>query len=125
MRLDFRAFIPLLALIAASLACVQDCMMTGATIAGVVRDSAGEPVANAEIYIENDPIDFSTPVRRTLYTDEEGRFGPESVSYFMCENVSFTVTADGFEPQTVSYILDQGLRNSLPNQIQITLERSE
>jgi hypothetical protein len=103
---------------------IQDCEMTKTTLQGTVVDMLGKSVADAKISYENTPVDRSTPVKRTLATDEKGHLGPESISFFKCEPINFTITANGFREKTASYILDYGLLNSLPGELNITLERS-
>ncbi len=102
----------------------QDCEMTKATLKGNVIDTHGNPIANAEIYFENTPVDNSTPAKHRILAHESGDFGPETISFFKCEPINFTFSANGFQVKTASYILDYGLLNSLPNELTIKLERS-
>jgi hypothetical protein len=93
--------------------------MTKTTLKGSVIDTQGNPIPNAEIYLENTPVDNSTPVKRTVFNDASGHFGPESIHFFRCEPINFTIRAAGFHEKTVSYVLDL-----LPSELKITLERS-
>jgi hypothetical protein len=98
---------------------IQDCMMTKTTLKGAVIDIRGKSISNVEIYFENTPVDNSTPVKRTISSDENGHFGPESIHFFKCEPINFTIRAAGFHEKTISYILEL-----LPSELKITLERS-
>jgi len=104
---------------------IQDCERTKATLNGSVIDKQGNPISKAEIYFENTPVDLSTPVKRTIYSDKTGHFGQEPIFFFKCEPINFTIKAAGFRKKTVSYILDYGLRNSLPKELNITLEKAQ
>ena len=75
--------------------------MTKAILKGNVIDTQGKPVPNVEIHFENTPIDFSTPVKRTISGDKSGQFGPESIHFFKCEPINFTIRAATFHETRV------------------------
>lgn len=102
----------------------QDCYLDQLTLHGQVVTADSEAVSNARIEYQNLPVDSSTPVKDVIFTSSDGRFGPRTLSFYKCETITFTISADGFQPQSRSYILDQGLLNSLPQYLDIILERT-
>jgi protocatechuate 3,4-dioxygenase beta subunit len=89
-------------------------LQPGFTVAGKVVDSEGEPVADAELYLEQD---LSPPERRVLRSGSQGRFAIEGLrpgaatlevshpAYVASDTISLTV---GAATDELSVVLERG-----------------
>jgi len=114
--------IPLLALLASQLACVQDCIGSTFSIAGHVQNEDGQPVPNARIHaagptcFEAEAFDF------VVVTDAQGAFETESLFRFACCPFDVTVSAAGYPTQTHTfYSRGEDWPNEIPEDLIITL----
>ena len=87
----YRAFLVLVAAIAAAGAIPAKAQIVGGTIAGTVHDSSGATVAGATVTVRN----LQTGLTRTLTTGRDGRFSAPSLPV---GRYSVTVVARGFAP---------------------------
>ena len=110
----------------------QDCNGVPITIAGKVQSANHEPIKGATIQVKYSAMDNSSQFSYTLQTDGNGLFTYEkSLSIFVCEDVNFTVSANGFKNKSVQYSLfsdhsENEILTTKVNKINITitLERS-
>jgi hypothetical protein len=121
----FMAFIPLLALTFAAMACVQDCMGVTFSVKGRVLDKSGNPISNAQIMAWNNGS-FERPAFNIGATsDTNGYFDTESAFSYGCTQFQVKVTADGYKAFTTAYYppAKEGWNNELPPEITITLDQ--
>ena len=83
-----------------------DCNGVPIVISGTVQNANHEPMEGATVLIKYAAMDNSKKFSFTVETDTNGHFAYERpVSIFVCEDVSITVTANGFQSKTVRYSL--------------------
>ena len=81
---------------------LQDCNGFTAQISGTVHDAANAQIAirgEDGLYRPGQGVDLK------LVTDAEGNFQSEAFHVFACEILNITVTAPGFDPQQIVYVL--------------------
>jgi hypothetical protein len=89
----------MVALLATQLACAQDCMGTTIYVTGTVQDEKGNPIASAEIIIDNEAEAFSEDFEETLRTNENGEFESGAHFVYLCDPVN--VRVNQYEYQSV------------------------
>ncbi|HLY28436.1 MAG TPA: hypothetical protein VKQ72_18960 [Aggregatilineales bacterium] len=85
----------------------QDCQLIRRSIMGQVLDAHENPIANADIHIQNEGgADFEGGhghVDLLLHSATNGEFGQENVSVFGCDTLKFDVSAAKYQAQETSY----------------------
>lgn len=118
-----RILIPVIVLIVAQLACVQDCIGVTFSVVGRVVDQAGNPIPGAAINAYNNGSFAKPPFNVTAQSDENGHFETERVMSFACTTFEVLVSANGFKSYTTTYYPPgEQWPNELPAEITITLE---
>src|SRR5690349_17664137 len=98
-----RILIPLLALIGAQLACVQDCSLSTFKVIGYVKDQVGNPISEVTISARNNGSFEKLPFNVMATSDASGYFETESASSFACTPFEVTISADGYKTIQDSY----------------------
>jgi hypothetical protein len=125
MKRKWFLMIPLLSLITAQLACVQDCMGSTVFVKGHVLNDASEPISDAIVHVyggrsfEISGFDFK------VTSDEEGAFATDSVFRYGCSPFQVEVSADGYQPYSEDFFppSGEGWSSELPNELVVTLTR--
>jgi hypothetical protein len=118
-----RMLIPVIALIGAQLACVQDCSLSTFKVIGHVKDQAGNPIKGATITAYNNGSFEKAPFKFTATSDASGHFETESASSFACTPFEVTISADGYKPiQDSYYPPGEEWPHELPPEVTIALE---
>ena len=121
-----RIGIPLLSLIIATLACVQDCIGTDFSIKGQVIDEAGEYVSGAIIHAYGEKCFEAKAFDLLAASDDDGRFETKEIFRFACCEFDVEVSAEGHETQ--SFIFSppgEQAPNELPEELSIVLLSDE
>ncbi len=122
--------IPLLMLVLASAACLddlppQDCSIVEYVVSGQVVDEAGAAVSAAAVRVSSQSF-YNLSFDFTLPTDADGHFVSDTLRSYFCEKVSLHVTAEGYAPWTATYYArGSGWQGELPADLTITLEKAE
>jgi hypothetical protein len=118
-----RIFIPVVALIMAQIACVQDCMAVTFHVAGRIVDQAGNPVPGATINAYNEGSYELAPFNVTALSDMSGHFETEAATSYACTYFQLVVTAAGFKSYSVTYVPPgEQWPDELPAEMIVTLE---
>jgi protocatechuate 3,4-dioxygenase beta subunit len=110
----------------------QDCNGVPISISGKVQRTNNEPIDDAAVFVNYVAMDRSEKFSFTIVTDKDGRFSyKKSLSIFVCEYLSFDVSAKGFKNKHIQYSLFHDHREAEIStitvnaiNITITLERS-
>jgi hypothetical protein len=119
-----RPLIALIAILLAVLACIppQDCQLVNVSISGAVQDESRQPVSGAQISIISNKNTPYRDINLLLASNGKGRFSYKNLSIFQCQILDFEVTAAGFQATKKSFYVIQGLSESMPSEIKITLK---
>jgi carboxypeptidase family protein len=118
-----KMLIPVIALIGAQLACVQDCSLSTFKVVGYVNDQAGNPIEGATITAYNNGSFEKPPFNVTTTSDANGYFETEAASSFACTPFVVIVSADGYKSfQEQYYAPGEEWPHELPPEVTITLE---
>ena len=122
-----KAFIPILMLILAILACVppQDCMGITFGVEGYIVDEADIPIPNAQIRVWNEGSYEKPAFDHTTVSNEDGSFSTESAFSYGCTKFQIEVSADGYESQTRTFYppANEGLLDELPAILTVQLKQ--
>jgi hypothetical protein len=132
MRLNIRAFIPLVMLGLATLACIQDCELVSRSLSGIVLDDDGNPIAGAAVHIYSGNPGYYGGGNGTiapdinLISDENGQFSTTDFGVFLCDELIIEIEADGFETHQSRYAGWAGTAayNQSYGNLEIILERT-
>jgi hypothetical protein len=115
-----------------SIGIAQDCNGISVQVAGQIEDANKKPVEGATVNMRRFPLYDDKNFSFALTTDKDGRFKYEKkLSIFICDAITFEVSARGFKNKTITYSIQDDHRDediSTTNlnliNITITLERS-
>jgi hypothetical protein len=118
-----RMLIPVIALIGAQLACVQDCSLSTFKVIGYIKNQAGNPIEGATITAYNNGSFEKAPFKITATSDANGYFETESVSSFACTLFEVIVSAEGYKTFPEQYYPPgEEWPHELPPEVTIALE---
>ena len=118
-----RLLIPVIALIGAQLACVQDCSLSTFKVVGYVNDQAGNPISGATITAYNNGSFEKLPFNVTTTSDVNGHFETEAASSFACTPFEVVVSAEGYKThQETFHPPGKEQVYELPPEVTFTLE---
>jgi hypothetical protein len=117
------AFIPLVMLIFAAMACAQDCLGGSFSVKGYVVDEQNNPIPNARIRAWNNGSFERPAFELDTMSNADGYFDTDSVFSYGCTTFQVEVFAPGFETTTLGfYPPTQGMPDELPSEIIVQLQ---
>jgi hypothetical protein len=119
--------LPALALLAALIACAQDCIGVTFSVKGYIVDSAGHPVQGATIHVYNQGDFEKPPLELLVMSDQTGYFQTDSVFSYACTKFEVDASAPGYQLQPMTFYppANEGWPNLLPSELRITLQTAE
>jgi hypothetical protein len=125
MKHKWLLIVPLLSLMAAQLACAQDCMGSTVFVQGHVFNDANEPISGAAIRVQGGRSFELSGFDFKVTSDEEGAFAADSVFRYGCSSFQVEVSADGYQPYSEEFFppSGEGWSAELPDELVVTLTR--